>query len=288
MKQPIIRNILSLLPFDVDIVGFNRNILLKITNLLPRDPPNRKIFSKKCVLNVNLSFSNERLLYYAFDNIINKYRKSEFYDVIKKFVNSESIFVDIGANLGIYSMLAKELGATTICFEPEPRHYNFLSRNKSIFNDVSLCALSNFEGKTVFNIANDNNLGGSSLTSSNREGNTGYESQIEVEVCRFDNFILKNKIKSNRITLIKIDVEGNEYETVCGMENFFKSGYKPAIWCEVRGPQSDRNPNNYLKVNKYLSEFGYTSYIVKNKTTELFVPEKSNISQVFDLLFLSN
>ncbi len=227
------------------------------------------------------------MLYYAFNNIIRKYKKSDLYAVLKQYIGDDTIFIDIGANLGIYSLLAKELGAYTVLFEPEPRHYSFLSRNKSIFDEVYCSALSNFEGKSMLFVAKDNNLGGNSLVASNNSWEeSGYESEIEVAVDRFDNFLSRSSIDLGKVACIKIDVEGNEYETVCGMENYLEDGYKPVIWCEVRGPTSDRNPNSQRKVIDFLSEFDYMPYRVKNKKKTPFFPENEDLPQVFDLLFL--
>jgi FkbM family methyltransferase len=283
------RRLLSLLPVSVDIVGHNRDLILSaVDRMFPSVGGGEICFSdKNHRIDFDLSFSNERVLYYAFDNIIKTYKKSDLYTVIRQYVDEDSIFIDIGANLGIYSLLAKELSAYTVLFEPEPHHFNFLERNKSVFDEVYCSALSNFEGKTRFFVATDNNLGGSSLVeSSNSWGQSGYENEIEVSVDRFDNILSRSSLDLNKIALIKIDVEGNEFETVCGMERYLAAGYKPAIWCEVRGPQSDRNPDSQRKVIDFLLKFGYRPYSMRNKMKELFTPENEGLPQVFDLLFL--
>ena len=285
----IFKRLLSALPINVDIVGHNRDLVLYVVDHLYSNRGGvKQIYGdNNHVINLDLSFSNERVLYYAFNNIIRKYKKSDLYAVLKQYIGDDTIFIDIGANLGIYSLLAKELGAYTVLFEPEPRHYSFLSRNKSIFDEVYCSALSNFEGKSMLFVAKDNNLGGNSLVASNNSWEeSGYESEIEVAVDRFDNFLSRSSIDLGKVACIKIDVEGNECETVCGMENYLEDGYKPVIWCEVRGPTSDRNPNSQRKVIDFLSEFDYMPYRVKNKKKTPFFPENEDLPQVFDLLFL--
>lgn len=285
----IFKQLLSVLPINVDIVGRNRELVLRTADRMYSNRGGVKHIygDNKYAISLDLSFSNERVLYYAFNNIIRKYKKSDLYTVFKQYINDDVIFIDIGANLGIYSLLAKELGAYTVLFEPEPRHYSFLSRNKSVFDEVHCSALSNFEGKTAFFVAKDDNLGGNSLVGSNKSWDeSGYENEIEVAVDRFDNFLSRSSIDPGKITCIKIDVEGNEFETVCGMEEYLGAGYKPAIWCEVRGPTSDRNPNSQQKVIDFLSEFDYIPYRVNNKKKELFAPENEDVPQVFGLLFL--
>ena len=165
----IFKRSLSALPINVDIVGHNRDLVLYVVDHLYSNRGGvKQIYGdNNHVINLDLSFSNERVLYYAFNNIIRKYKKSDLYAVLKQYIGDDTIFIDIGANLGIYSLLAKELGAYTVLFEPEPRHYSFLSRNKSIFDEVYCSALSNFEGKSMLFVAKDNNLGGNSLAASN-------------------------------------------------------------------------------------------------------------------------
>ena len=283
----IFKRLLSALPINVDIVGRNRDLVLHAVDRLYSNRGGVKQIYGGYTINMDLSFSNERVLYYAFNNIIRKYKKSDLYIILKQYISDDTIFIDIGANLGIYSLLAKELGAYTVLFEPEPRHYSFLSRNKAVFDEVYCSALSNFEGKSHFFVAKDDNLGGNSLVASNRSWEeSGYEKEIIVAVDRFDNFLSRSSIDPSKIACIKIDVEGNEFETVCGMENYLKDGYKPIIWCEVRGPTSDRNPNSQRKVIDVLSEFDYVPYVIKNKKKELFDPENEDLPQVFDLLFV--
>ncbi len=285
----IFRQLLSILPINVDIVGRNRGLVLHAVDYIYSSRGGGKIIygDNKYEISLDLSFSNERVLYYAFANIIRKYKNSDLYTILKQYTHDNTIFIDIGANLGVYSLLAKELGAYTVLFEPEPRHYSFLSRNKSVFDEIYCSALSSFEGEATFFVAKDNNLGGNSLVESNRPWDeSGYENEIEVTVERFDKFLSRSSIDPGQIACIKIDVEGNEFETVCGMEEYLEAGYESAIWCEVRGPTSDRNPDSQQKVVEFLSEFDYVPYRMNNKKKELFLPENESLPQVFDLLFL--
>lgn len=108
-----------------------------------------------------------------------------------KCLTKEDIFLDIGANLGIYSFLAKELGAFSIVFEPEPYHYEFLKRNTLFCNKFFKIALSDKKGERNFYIFNESNPGANSLIMSNKgflEG--GYHSVMRVKTQRLDNIII--------------------------------------------------------------------------------------------------
>lgn len=230
--------------------------------------------------------------------MIRAYKRTNLYRAMQRHLSDVSkspadkltkpnLFFDIGANLGIYSLLAKEFGVTTILFEPEKRHFDFLDRNQLLFDKVFQYALTNYDGKKSFFVGNEKNLGGSSLIeSTNSWESSGYEKTIEVPVLRFDSLVTMYPNELNRQAFFKIDVEGNELETIEGMHGYLLEGHFSPIWCEVRGPQSDRNPDSYIKVIKCLSQYGYRSFKPKQNGFELFSPEKHEVHQVFDLLFL--
>ncbi|MGG0237439.1 FkbM family methyltransferase [Bacillus rhizoplanae] len=49
--------------------------------------------------------------------------------------------------------------------------------------------------------------------------------------------------------LVKIDVEGFEYDVIQGIQNIFKSS-NPVLWVEIF-------PDNYFKADQFLEELGY-------------------------------
>lgn len=74
---------------------------------------------------------NERLIYYFFYNVLQRYKNSALYYYVRGCFSkdTDNVFIDIGANLGFYSYIAKELGVFSIAFEPENYHFKFLKRN---------------------------------------------------------------------------------------------------------------------------------------------------------------
>lgn len=180
------------------------------------------------------------------------------------------------------------MGATAYLFEPEPRHYSFLNRNSHFFGKVYPFALSDYDGESDFFVGKESNLGGSSIVkSSNSWENSGYEKMTKVKVRRFDNLI-KDSYGLDRPAFIKIDVEGNELETLKGMEGYLELGHDSPIWCEVRGPLSDRNPDSYSRVTSYLRKWSYKPYRIVDNKIQLFTPNQKDLPRVFDLLYLKH
>lgn len=236
-------------------------------------------------LTLDLVEPPERLLNYAGANVLHAYRRSELYRVMQMFAEPSRLFVDIGANLGLYSLLAHELGMASVLFEPEPRHLRFLERNAHAFGTVSGVALSDFEGTAEFFVAAPRNSGASSLvdTEANSSAAT-YAGTTEVEVTTFDLALARHGLDGTEIALIKIDVEGNEERTVRGMSGYL-SGHKAPIWCEVRGPSSDRGASSFQAVSGLMAEHGYVPHVSRRGRIEPFEPAPK-LPQVFDLLFL--
>ena len=62
-------------------------------------------------------------------------------NVWKRHLVPGDLFVDIGANIGIYTMYAADIGASVIACEPDPRNYPRLVENVE-FNGYEVQALN--------------------------------------------------------------------------------------------------------------------------------------------------
>jgi len=228
--------------------------------------------------------ASERLLFYFFYNMVRSYRRSGLGTLIDTTLGPGDVFLDIGANLGLYSWLARRRGATAICFEPEPAHAAFLERNAVVCDRLFPIALCDQPGEAVFYVCSDENPGGNSLVMSTRGWDeSGYAQKIRVRTERLDALAETGALgASERLKLVKIDVEGAEAQVVRGMTGLFEAGAAPDIWCEVRGEESDRNPGSCRHVIAALEPFGYRAFTWRGRAPEPFQP--SDAAQVFDIL----
>jgi FkbM family methyltransferase len=288
MKYPALtRSALGATGIKVDITGPRRDVLLRtFDRLFWMAGASRKAtirLDKKTSLELNLENPSERMLYYAGQNILNTYRRSHLFWMMRHLAGQKGLFIDIGANLGIYSYLARTLGFETLSFEPEPVHHSFLHRNRATIGATLPFALSDKCGKLQFHVSSAVNPGSSSLIASQTESQTNQT--ITVDVLTFDDAMRGSKIDPSSVTLIKIDVEGNEEYTVSGMELYLKRPDAAPIWCEVRGPESPRRGNSVLRVASYMDRFGLKPFqCIKRR----LLPYRVGIDpapQVFDLLF---
>lgn len=132
----------------------------------------------------------------------------------------KNILLDIGANIGFYSLLALNSYGyqQAYAFEPNPETFLRLRKNFSL-NKLETKAralpfgLGNENGKTTLAIKSVH-TGASSMAET---AGRNFDASVEVEVRTFDSYATEESLDAKRISFIKIDVEGYEYEALLGM-----------------------------------------------------------------------
>jgi FkbM family methyltransferase len=272
-------NITSLLPFTVNVSGKKHDLICRVGRILSGVPSTVRHRGVEIKLRNHPSAA---IIGYAPKNFYNDFYFSELGKMLLRDLKQGDVFVDAGANLGGYSFLASRIGAEVHLFEPFPELYAFLKENESVLGKVYPIALSDKESIAVFHIS-DHNIGGSSLVDSNLDNaQSGYTRDVQVQTSRGDE-VLKN---IPIIHWLKIDVEGNEEAVTIGFAELLKTKRILNVWCEVRGPQSDRNANSYQKVCALMDSHGYACYRVNQGVEKLFnFTQEQVVPQYFDLLF---
>lgn len=192
-----------------------------------------------------------------------KYEKPVI-DLWIKNLNNNSVILDIGANTGIFSLIASKLTnkSKIFAFEPTPRILDFLKKNV-LLNDVErkiyVCnkAVSNHIGKTYFHVVNSLTIPLGS--SENKDFRNGLTNKIQVEVTTIDDFLKEQEI--NHVDLVKIDTESTEPYVLEGMINMLNN-CKPNIICEILTNEASD------KIQEILIPLGYKFYLIKDNELE--------------------
>jgi FkbM family methyltransferase len=282
------RTVLGTCGFAVQIDGRRKELLLDVCDRLFNERVGvGEAFIRvgKSKLQLDLANRSERLLYYAAHNLLRSYRKSPLYSIIARLALPSSLFIDIGANLGLYSFLARSLGYETLLFEPEPTLWAFLSRNREVIGTPVACALSDQCGTSEFFVSGPTNPGSSSLVIPKDGRRSEYERTVPVRLCTFDSSLSELGILTSSIRFIKIDVEGNEEHTLLGMRDYLAEPSSAPIWCEVRGPSSGRNGNSVNAATEILGGFGYVAFSFNGRHFTPYRLGYDPAPQVFDLLY---
>jgi FkbM family methyltransferase len=279
----VVRRVARVVPIGIPVAGGRKyNTLFAILDGLFRSTAEGDAIETKWGrLTLDSGHPHERILSYAFENVMRYYETSELGRYIARFAAAGSTFLDIGANLGIYALVGRLHGLNTIVVEPEPSHSAFLRRNEVIYGRVLAVALSDRSASLplYYNAANP---GATSLLPS-----PGYIKGSDlVPVRTFTDLAASGELgEVGAIWLVKIDVEGLEAEVVSGMRGILKTGWRPQIWCEVRGDRSGRNGGSYRVVRDILTEFGYFGRELKNGRERLIDEAQVAERGVFDVLF---
>ncbi len=206
---------------------------------------------------------------------------------ILKAIGKDCLYIDIGANLGMRSLLALSNGQQTYMFEP--------NNEVSDINE-SRCKLNNYNNYQIIRkgISNKNghvtfNIDSSSYKSSiNDNLETEFIKSLSIETITLDSFIKENGITTKDI-FIKVDIEGHEKEMISGAINVIES-LSPTLIIEI----NDKSKNFNVIFNT-LKDFNYQCFALfsdrwsgklLNKLNS--VNDIESINEVTDFLFVKD
>jgi len=166
---------------------------------------------------------------------------------VRRFLRPGDAFVDVGANIGVYSVIAALKGARVLCFEPNRDARAMLAANLAL-NDVEdrvqvlSCALADFSGSARFT---------TDLESSNRLEIDGNANGALIEVREFDELA---EAKAP-VTLMKIDAEGFDEAVLRGAKRMLERE-RPVLIVETwAGARS---------IRQFLGTLGYEFFLYED------------------------
>ncbi len=175
--------------------------------------------------------------------------KYEEYESILMVNQSVTVAVDVGANIGYYTLLLAKVCKKVYAFEPDKDCFEILKKNveeNKLKNVILFNKAVGNENKKVGIVKDKSNFGNSKIVESLKS------KSLKVECVRLDDVI------KERIDLMKIDVQGYEEKVIEGARKIIKK-YSPTIFMEHNGGKLD-----FLKdVYKNIYTIDYWFYICK-------------------------
>jgi len=187
------------------------------------------------------------------------------------------LFLDIGSNIGIYSVYAgvKFPAVKTFAFEPVPviwkKNCAFHAANQLAETIVLNAALSDRDGlQKIFIPIFDTGLDEEQTATLNAISWQAHEKKvetIEIQCLTLDTFAAKNALPAGPCFL-KIDVENHEAAVLHGGKQFITSR-RPWITCEILpceefDPATRTKRNNNRETLALVQELGYVAFAITN------------------------
>ncbi|QIA24732.1 FkbM family methyltransferase [Mesorhizobium sp. AA22] len=224
-----------------------------------------QIASRLALGSIAVPFVNDTILLVAngmtgaTGNIYNGLLEWEEMGFVLHFLRPEELFVDVGANVGAYSVMAAgAVGSPCVCIEPIESTFVHLRRNIAInFLD------SRVELHNVGAGSEDGSIGFiNNADTRNRVAIDG-EAFIPVEVKRVDDLL-----EGRMPVLMKIDVEGFEPAVLAGASRTLELESLQAVIVEVNG-QEKRYGFAADSVRGALAASGFTRIRYEPRTREI-------------------
>jgi len=208
--------------------------------------------SEKFMEHHNMSHSKTQAILDQFQN--------NFYEFLED--NEDIVAVDLGANIGLFSIYLSSICKEVYGLEPTPSHFEIMEdlidklEIKNIFPTQAAVHIENGESEFQLNSSN------STMNSFFRHGiDPGGTESVMVPTVKLVDFI-KNTVKK-RVNFVKMDIEG--FENVVVNDDSFDEAIKEidAIYVEVHDfDGTGKMSENVKRITKKLESLG-------KKTTQL-------------------
>jgi FkbM family methyltransferase len=178
-----------------------------------------------------------------------------------------SICVDVGANVGIYSCIARSRDKKVLSVEPLRQNLRFLYANllKNDYGDVEVFPLGLSNEPGLRNI-----YGFGAVASFLKNWSPSSDARSETAPVSTLDILLSGRFGGERM-LIKIDVEGHEFEVLQGSQQVLKRTPQP-IWIveiTLTNPLTGRTHEKFGETFRFFFDQGYNAYHIGARCTEL-------------------
>lgn len=188
--------------------------------------------------------------------------ESDVSGFMTRIVNEGDVLVDVGANIGFYSMLLSSLTGNSgrvVAFEPGEKNVAALLENIEINQfkniDVRKKLVGHLAGKSAYYHFDSEDSGCSYAVEDPPKSKDGFEKQ---NLCTLDDELTSFA----EVKLVKIDVEGFEVNVLKGAFNMLSSN-RVRYWIVEYAPQTYAlNSYTLETLRNYMSQFDLEMFIL--------------------------
>jgi FkbM family methyltransferase len=257
-KQNFLSKVLQRYISNKDIRGFKGNFFYYTFYRIIRKFLKGNIKVLICNFFINASTNKKNMS----NSLLNKcyFGDETILSVIKKTSDEKKVFLlDCGSNYGFYSfyVASLSLGYQVLSFEASPETFNSFKANLELNNfrniDYRNLAISEVAGKFISFYESYNDWE-SSATHNKFKNNK----IVNIETTTIDQELSKKDL-SNFVVIIKLDIEGNEFNAIQGSKDTILK-YEPLITIELSIYNFNNQNYNFNFFRKFLNDFKYKIY----------------------------
>ncbi len=175
---------------------------------------------------------------------------------IRCIVKKGMRILEVGANIGYYALLEGRLAGSdgfVDAIEPSPYNFELLTKNANLNPDVRMelrqAAFGAEKGRATFYVAKKSNLSG---LIERDDAKDMYTDRIEVDVLTLDEYM-----KEKSADLIRMDVEGYEYEVLQGGKQMLRERPPKYFFIEVHSELLHKKGSSGEDIVRTLKGYGY-------------------------------
>ena len=198
-------------------------------------------------------------------------REKEHLYILEKVLKKGMNVLDIGANIGYYSLILSRLVGNEgkiFAFEPEPVNYGHLKHNikLNLYDNIFVynAGMSNVSGKTTMYLSKLSNV--HTLLPDDVQNQMSGKT-IEVNITTPSKFIKNGK----KINCFRLDVEGFEIEILRDVYRLVKDGLSSPMLLFELHPAKYTEEHSLKREVKKLMDLGYRFKYMASSRKELFV-----------------
>jgi FkbM family methyltransferase len=258
IKQNFLSKVLQKYISNKDIRGFKGNLFYYIFYRIIRKFLKGNIKVLICNFFINASTNKKNMS----NGLLNKcyFGDETILSVIKKISDQRKIFLlDCGSNYGFYSFYIASLssGNQVLALEASPETFNSFKANLELNNFRNInyrnLAISEVSGKLI-SFYESHNDWESSATHNKFQNNK----IASVETTTIDKELSKKDL-SDFVIIIKLDIEGNEFNAIQGGKDTILK-YEPLITIELSRYNFNNQNYNFDYFRKFLNDSKYKIY----------------------------
>jgi FkbM family methyltransferase len=192
--------------------------------------------------------------------------KSEDYalSLFEAEIETGSVVLDIGANIGLYTLAAAKYAGKVYSFEPDPITFPNLKKNVegNFYENVVIInkAVSDRRGRMQFSSSSGkSSRGGNHLVSNLDDTNAEF---VLVDTIALDDFFKDTTLK---IDVIKMDIEGAEFQALRGMKNLILATKHMKLFMEFNPHALNRQAVNIPSFLDYLDSLKFALYYIDER-----------------------